>query len=109
MTKEEILLKLDTYNDPKFKFDPSKHKYTYDGIPFTSVTQFISKFHKPFETEYWSKKKAEEAGIPQDQILLEWKEKNDRANFIGTSIHNWIENFFNKVHQELPSDIDIID
>ena len=109
MSKEEILLKLDTYTDMNFKFDPYKHKYTYGGIPFISVTQFISKFHKPFETEYWSKKKADEAGVPQEQILLEWKEKNDRANFIGTSTHNWIENYYNRIHQELPSDVDVID
>ena len=93
-----ILKKLDSYNDPLFAFDPIKHKYTYQGETFISVTQYISKFHKPFDTEYWSKKKAVDGGVDQEVILAEWKQKNDRANFIGTSTHNWIENYYNKLY-----------
>ena len=106
---EEILKKLELFNDPNFKFDSFKHKYTLDGEHFISVTQFISKFHKPFESDFWSKKKAEEAGISQDEMLLEWKKLNDRANEIGTNTHNWIENYYNKIYQELPTDMDVID
>jgi ATP-dependent exoDNAse (exonuclease V) beta subunit len=104
-----ILKKLDSYNDPLFAFDPIKHKYTYQGETFISVTQYISKFHKPFDTEYWSKKKAVDGGVDQEVILAEWKQKNDRANFIGTSTHNWIENYYNKLYQDLPSDMDVIE
>lgn len=106
---EEVLKKLLVFEDPNFKFDPIKHKYTLDGEHFISVTQFISKFHKHFDSDFWSNKKAEEAGVSQEEILLEWKKINDRANEIGTATHNWIENYFNKVYQELPIDPDIID
>lgn len=106
---DEILKKLEVFDDSNFKFDPIKHKYTLDGEHFISVTQFISKFHKPFETDRLSKKKAEEAGVSQEEILAEWKKLNDRANEIGTATHNWIENYYNRVFQELPSDIDVID
>ena len=106
---EDVLKRLKIFDDPNFKFDPEKHKYTLNGEHFISVTQFISKFHKPFETDFWSKKKAEEAGISQDEILLEWKKLNDRANEIGTATHNWIENYFNRLHQDLPLDVDVID
>ena len=106
---EEILEKLKFFDDPNFKFDPIKHKYTLNGEHYISVTQFISKFHKPFETDFWSKKKAEEAGVPQEKILLEWRQLNDRANEIGTATHNWIENYYNRIYQELPNDIDVID
>lgn len=109
MYMEDILNKLLIFDDPNFKFDPEEHKYTLDGEHFISVTQFISKFHKPFETDFWSKKKAEQAGISQDEILMEWKALNDRANELGTATHNWIENYFNKIYQELPTDPDIID
>lgn len=109
MTKEEVLDKLKIFNDPYFQFDPIKHKYTYSEDHFISVTQFIQKFHKPFDTEFWSKKKAEERGISKQEILSEWKEKNDRANFIGTSTHNWIENYYNKIWTQLPNDSDVID
>jgi len=106
---DTILDKLKVFNDKNFKFDPYKHKYTYNGEHFISVTQFISQFHEKFDTEYWSKYKADESGKPQAEILAEWKQLNDRANEIGTATHNWIENYFNKVWQELPVDIDIID
>jgi len=106
---EEILKKLEIFDDSKFIFDPIKHKYTLEGEHFISVTQFISRFHKPFETDYWSKIKAEQAGITQEEMLAEWKKSNDRANEIGTATHNWIENYYNRIYQELPSDIDVID
>jgi ATP-dependent exoDNAse (exonuclease V) beta subunit len=106
---EEILKKLEIFDDPNFKFDPIKHKYTLDGEHFISVTQFISKFHKPFDTDYWSKIKAEKAGVSQEEILAEWKKLNDRANEIGTSTHNWIENYYKRVYQEIPFDVDVVD
>jgi ATP-dependent exoDNAse (exonuclease V) beta subunit len=104
-----VVSKFKCFNDPNFKFDPKYHKYTYNGKPYTSVTKFISNFHKPFEQDYWSQKKADKAGVPQDWILEDWKEKNDRANFVGHSTHAWIENYFKGLHQEIPSDLDIID
>ena len=104
-----VLSLLETYNDQEFVFDPIKHKYTYKGSHFISVTQFISRFHDKFDQDFWSKIKAEEGGVSQDEILKQWKDLNDRANFIGTSTHNWIENYFNRVYQELPSDMDVID
>jgi ATP-dependent exoDNAse (exonuclease V) beta subunit len=106
---DEILKKIECFNDLNFKFDPKYHKYTYGGRQYTSVTKFISNFHKPFEEDFWSKKKADESGVPQDWILKEWKEKNDRANFVGHSTHEWIENYFKGHQQRLPSDLDIID
>ena len=106
---QEILKKLELFNDPNFKFDSHKHKYTIDGEHFISVTQFNNRFHLPFETDYWSKIKAEEAGVTQEEILLEWKKLNDRSNVIGTATHNWIENYYNKIYQELPTDMDVLD
>jgi ATP-dependent exoDNAse (exonuclease V) beta subunit len=107
--RDFFLNKLEIYDDPEFKFDAIKHKYTYDGIDFISVTQFISRFHKKFDSEFWSKKKAEERGVDQQLVLKEWQTLNDRANFIGTSTHNWIENYFNRQFQDLPNDLDVID
>jgi ATP-dependent exoDNAse (exonuclease V) beta subunit len=107
--RDFVLDKLKAFDDTEFKFDPIKHKYTYEGEHFISVTQFISRFHKKFDSDFWSQKKAEERGVDQQEILNEWKSLNDRANFIGTSTHNWIENYFNRIYQELPSDLDVID
>lgn len=99
---------LDCFEDIKFEFDPVAHRYTYEGEPFISVTRFIQQFHKPFEQDYWSKKKAEQAGVPQDWILAEWKKLNDYANEVGTDTHQWIEDYFNKIWKPLPSNPDVI-
>jgi ATP-dependent exoDNAse (exonuclease V) beta subunit len=106
---EDILKQFDVFNDQNFKFDPILHKYTYNGRKYISVTQFLQNFHEKFDTEFWSNKKAEDLGIPQEDILKQWKEKNDYANFVGTQTHNWIENYYNKIYQELPTNIDVID
>lgn len=106
---ESIIESLNIYNDVKFNFDPTYHKYTYDGVAFISVTQFISRFHKEFDKDFWSKKKSEEAGVDQEDILKEWQSLNDRANFIGTSTHNYIENYFNRIFQDIPIDLDVVD
>ena len=62
--KSSILKELEVFNIPEFKFDPIKHRYTLDGDEFISVTTFIQRFHKQFEENYWSQRKADEAGIP---------------------------------------------
>jgi ATP-dependent exoDNAse (exonuclease V) beta subunit len=99
---------LDCFEDIKFEFDPVAHRYTYEGEPFISVTKFIQQFHKPFDQGYWSKKKAEQAGVPQDWILAEWKKLNDYANEVGTDTHQWIEDYFNKIWKPLPTNADVI-
>ncbi len=110
MNKDEIIKILETFdNDTSFKFDPINHRYTYSDEHFISVTQFISRFHSKFDTDKWSKIKAKQRGISKDEMLLEWKELNDRANFIGTSTHNYIEYYFNRIYQPLPNDLDVID
>ena len=106
---DEILKKLEIFDDPNFKFDPIKHKYTLDGEHFISVTQFIARFHKPYETDKWSKIKAEQAGISQEEMLAQWKKLNDRANEIGSIAHDYFEKYFKKIWQELPTDLEVID
>jgi len=106
---EDIRKKLQCFNDSNFKFEPKWHRYTYGGKKYTSVTTFLKNFHKPFDEEYWSKKKSDDLGVPQDWLLNEWKEKNIRANEVGTATHNWIESYFNKIYEPLPTDLDVID
>lgn len=106
--KLEILKKLECFDDPEFLFDPIKHKYTYLGDEFVSVTTFIQQFHKSFKKEYWSKRKADEAGVPQEWIINEWQKINDYANEIGTETHNWIEDYFNMKWRKLPTNLDVI-
>jgi len=106
--KKKILSNLECFNDPEFNFNSKYHKYTYNDVEFESVTRFIQQFHNPFEQDFWSKKKAEKAGVNQEEILLEWKKINDYANQIGTDTHQWIEFYYTKVWQEIPSNLDLI-
>lgn len=105
--KNFVLNKLQCFNDNNFEFDPIKHRYTYNDIEYTSVTRFIQQFHKPFDQDYWSKYKAEQAGVPQEEILAKWQDLNDTANIIGTDTHQWIEDYFNQKWVPLPSDIEL--
>jgi ATP-dependent exoDNAse (exonuclease V) beta subunit len=106
--KEIILNKLECFNDPELKFDPKLHKYTYFGENLTPVTKFIEQFHKPFDSDYWSKVKSEEYGISQEAILSDWKKINEYANEVGTDTHEWIECYFNKIWKPLPTNEDVI-
>ncbi len=106
--KEELLEKLKCFEDSEFKFEPKYHKYTYNGDQFISVTKYIQQFHKPFEHEYWSKKKAEEAGVPQEDIKKKWQALNDYANEIGTDTHQWIEDYYNEIWREIPTNQDLL-
>ena len=105
----DLKKELEVFNDSDFVFDPRSHRYTYGGQKYTSVTTFLKNFSQPFDQEYWSNKKAEELGVDKDQILKEWSEKNSRANFIGSQTHLWIENYYNRVYQEIPTDLDVVD
>ena len=107
--KDYVLEKLNCFKEEEgFEFDPIKHRYTLNGEQFISVTTFIQQFHKKFDQSYWSKRKADEAGVPQEWILNEWQKLNDYANEIGSETHEWIEDYFNKKWRELPTNPDII-
>jgi len=109
MNIDEVKKKLEVFNDPQFTFNEEKHMYHYKGERYISATQFLEKFHKPFDQNYWSKRKADERGVEQQVVLDEWQELNDYANIVGSATHEWIENYFNRVYQELPTNLDIID
>jgi len=82
---------LDQFTD--YNFDDSLHKYTYKGNPVkTYVTQLIDTFQEPFDKDYWSKKKAKDRGITQEEILAEWQRKSDISANTGTQFHAFMEN-----------------
>jgi len=85
----------------KFKhieYDDAKHYYynKNTGKRLTSVTQLISKFKPPFDSEYWSKKKAAEKGITQEEMLKEWDDIKEKGLAIGNEIHDYIENRYDQ-------------
>ena len=104
ITKESVIEKLKYYDDPLFKFDEPTHIYTYDGKVIYGVTSFLERFIKKFDSDFWSKKKADEGGVTQEEILAQWDAKRDRSCDLGHMVHNYIENFYEKGSTELTDD-----
>lgn len=91
----------------KILFSEKDHKYYLDvqpDKPFTSVSKVLSSIKKPFDSDYWSKKKAVEAGITQKEILDQWKTKSQHACSLGSHVHKLFEDDLiskgAKVHKE---------
>jgi hypothetical protein len=98
-----MLDKLEYFKDPNFKFDPVAHSYTYinpeTGKPvqiFESVSGFISQFKKPFDSEKIAGFVAKSRGTTKEIILEEWKATAKEGTDLGTYVHEWIEDFYNK-------------
>jgi ATP-dependent exoDNAse (exonuclease V) beta subunit len=106
---EELKEKISYFeNCEKFTFNKNIRKYTFDDKPLISVSNIIKGLHEEFDSDYWSKKKADELGISQEEILAEWDRKAKRSTEVGSFVHKWIENYYNKVWTELPNDDEII-
>jgi len=82
-------------NDPfiGLEFNKKDHIYTYKGQELESVTRFIEQFQKPFDREFWSKRKAKQEGITQEEMLKKWDDKSQLALACGTEVHEMIESF----------------
>lgn len=100
--------KLKVFDDPLFCFHEDYHRYTYADKVLTSVTQFITKFHLPFDSEKILPRYAKRHGLTEDEVRKSWKEKNEKSKIIGHSVHAFIENYYNNIPQVLPTDIEII-
>ena len=92
----EITRELAKFNT--IKFHDKEHKYYMNDTKMSSVTQLIGKYKQPFDSDYWSEKKAKERGILKEEILKEWKYKADFSTQKGSAFHAFAENYlFNKV------------
>lgn len=93
-TIEEIREKLKYFDDKDFVFDEPTHKYTYKGQPLFGTTTFLERFYEKFDSDYWSKKKAADAGVTQEEMLAVWDAKRDRSCELGHNVHYYIEKFY---------------
>ena len=67
------------------------HSYWIDEERLTSVTQYLSKFKQPFDTDRWSKHSAAKEGVSQQTILERWDQKSKISLEKGTIVHNAAE------------------
>jgi ATP-dependent exoDNAse (exonuclease V) beta subunit len=92
----EITRELAKFNN--IKFHDKEHIYYFNGKKTRSVTSVIGEYKQPFDKEYWSSRKAEEAGITQEEMLAEWQYKADFSCEKGSAFHEYAENYLtNKV------------
>lgn len=105
-TKEKVLKQLEYFIDNEFKFDEPTHIYTYKGKKIFGVTSFLERFIKQFDSEYWSKKKADDEGVTQQEMLERWDKKRDRSCDLGHMVHDYIEKFYEQGSTTLTKDIE---
>lgn len=106
ITVEEIQEKLKYFDDPKFIFNAEEHVYRYDNKRIFGVTSFLERFIKQFDSDFWSKKKAEQAGITQEEMLAQWDAKRDRSCDLGHCVHDYIEKFYMEGSELLTEDVE---
>jgi ATP-dependent exoDNAse (exonuclease V) beta subunit len=71
---------------------------------FQSVTGFLGQFKKPFDSDMIAGMVAKKRGTAKKIILAEWKEISDIALKLGTNVHKWIEDYYNGLNPEMPTD-----
>jgi len=76
----------------KLSFDEKTHAYRVNNDRFISVTEFIGLFFPKFDSDYWSKQKAEEAGVTPEEIKQQWADKAD----FGKQTHHLAEDIMHK-------------
>ena len=71
---------------------------------FQSVTGFLGQFKKPFDSDMIAARVAKSRGTAKKIVLAEWKEISDIALKLGTNVHKWIEDYYNGLNPEMPTD-----
>lgn len=91
----EILEKLKVFDD--FKFYELDHHYEYKGKRVgISVTRLIEEYANEFEQQEMAEKVAIRDGKSVDEVLKEWKYKNDFACEKGSTCHEYSQSRWSK-------------
>lgn len=85
-------------------FKEKEHHYFVNGEQYPSVSSKLSQYYKPFDKSIakWSAKKE---GITEKQMLARWDKKSKDACDYGSSVHEFAENWMNRVYNQ-PSNLD---
>lgn len=67
------------------------HSYWFGDERLVSVTQYLSKYKQPFDTDRWSKHSAKKEGVSQQTIIERWDAKGKISLEKGTIVHNAAE------------------
>jgi len=77
------------------KFDESTHTYrnTQTEEIYTSATQLISKFKKPFDSKFHAERVAKREGVSVETVLESWEYEKNKSIVKGKNIHSLLENY----------------
>lgn len=93
----EVLKELNKFN--KVVFNDSDHSYRINDKKCVSVTQLISSFKKPFETEVIAKKYAKKHGVNYQDVIDEWDHIRVESTTRGSELHKYAEmRFLSKLY-----------
>ncbi|MDF7815281.1 hypothetical protein [Hymenobacter sp. YC55] len=86
-TLEEKLL---AFADPRFRFEPTEHRYFFGRRELTGASAWLEQFKDSFNREERAASCAAMSGRPAQEYLAEW----NRAADIGTKTHAFIERHY---------------
>lgn len=69
-------------------FNEENHTYHLNGKELRSVGSIVKSFADEFDSDYWSKRKADERGVDQEVVLKEWLDKAQKACNEGKEFHS---------------------
>lgn len=87
---KNTLIQIENYFS-KLHFNEEKHLYTVDGKILPSVSKLIDNFVEKFKSKEISNSISIRTGVPQKDILKEWKDIADEACDRGHRVHNFGE------------------
>lgn len=96
------LVELSAFNS--ITFIESSHSYLINGVEskLPSVTRLIKQFKKPFEKDKMANLVAKKTGLDPNLIKADWEQNNLCSTTLGSMLHKYIENFYNR--KRLPFD-----
>ena len=89
------------FADPRFTFDPEPHEYRLGERLLTSCTSWVKQYKEPFDAAKIVRSLSSRRGCSDQEILAEW----ERARWVGTRTHEFIENYYNH-HMQLTGEED---
>lgn len=91
------------FNNPAFSFDPEPHEYKLGERMLTSCTSWLKQYKEPFDALSIAQSLSSRRGCSAEEILAEW----ERAGWVGTKMHEFIEDYYNNAPHTLSEDAEV--
>lgn len=98
-----IAERLRHFQTPDFTFDLEPHEYRLGDRVLTSCTSWLKKFKEPFDAVSIAESLSQRRGCSPAEILAEW----ERAGWVGTKMHEFIEDHYNGITHQLGYDPEV--